>query len=226
MPQPRGIRNHNPGNIEWGDPWQGLLPIVERSDPRFAQFTLPTFGIRALARVLIAYQDKHGIRTIEAAINRWAPPVENDTGAYAAHVAGMAGVGAKARLDFHRYEHLRPLVEGIIRHENGAGPLKTPNTWYTAAQVDEGLRLAGVRPDPATVAKVPVTRETAAASAGVVVGIGQLAEVGPAVVAALDQASGDLSSGDIVRVVLGVLTIAVSVLVAYSQVRKYQQGVA
>ena len=56
---PSGIRNNNQGNIEWGSPWQGLRPQNERTDNRFAQFTDPVFGIRALACVLITY---HGGR--------------------------------------------------------------------------------------------------------------------------------------------------------------------
>jgi len=37
---PRGIRNHNPGNIEKGDPWQGLA-ADQSGDPRFAVFAAP-----------------------------------------------------------------------------------------------------------------------------------------------------------------------------------------
>jgi len=34
---PRGIRNHNPGNIRWGDPWQGLRPKAKRTDTAYAR---------------------------------------------------------------------------------------------------------------------------------------------------------------------------------------------
>lgn len=141
---PRGISNRNPGNLEWGDPWQGLVPQGRRTDNRFAQFTAPAWGIRALARTLITYYDRHDIRTVRKAINRWAPPVENNTGVYVNVVADAVGVNADARINFHDYKILRPMVEAIIRHENGAGPLKTANTWYDAETIDEGLRLAGV----------------------------------------------------------------------------------
>lgn len=141
---PRGIRNANPGNLEWGDPWQGLVPQSRRTDKRFAQFTSPAWGIRALARTLITYYDRHGIRTIRQAINRWAPPVENNTDAYVKAVSREVGVGADQQVSFHDYKILRPMVEAIIRHENGAGPLKTTNSWYDVATIDEGLRLAGV----------------------------------------------------------------------------------
>lgn len=216
---PRGIRNHNPGNIEWGDPWQGLRPVNERSDPRFCQFVSPAYGIRALARTLITYQDKHNIRTVTAAINRWAPPVENDTGAYVR--AAQKAVGGDM-VDMHDYRYLRPLVEAIIKHENGVGPLKTANTWYSEDAIDEGLRLAGVRPESA--GKVPVTKETVGASATGAVGVVEIADALPSVVAAINGADDHLSSGQVVRVVIGLVLVAAAVVVAYGQIKKHQAG--
>ncbi|MGL6448894.1 hypothetical protein ACSZNO_21460 [Aeromonas veronii] len=131
----RGARNNNPGNLEWGSPWQGLRPESERTDDRFCQFISATYGIRALACVLITYQDKRRakdgsrIDSVREFIERWAPPNENDTTSYSASVAALLdGVGpADEVIDVHNYDHLRPLVEGIIRHENGRGPsTKTP----------------------------------------------------------------------------------------------------
>lgn len=138
MSVPRGIRNHNPGNIRRSaDPWQGLAK--DQNDDAFFQFAEPKWGIRALARVLISYQDKHGLRTVRAIISRWAPPVENKTSSYIDHVAHRLGVGADDPLDVHDYRVLRGLVEAIIAHENGQQP-------YTDAQIDAGLVLAGVEP--------------------------------------------------------------------------------
>lgn len=138
MSVPRGIRNRNPGNIRRSaDPWQGLAK--DQNDDAFFQFAEPKWGIRALARVLISYQDKHGLRTVRAIISRWAPPVENKTSSYIDHVAHRLGVGADDPLDIHDYRVLRGLVEAIIAHENGQQP-------YTDAQIDAGLVLAGVEP--------------------------------------------------------------------------------
>lgn len=135
---PRGIRNHNPGNIRRsGDPWQGLAK--DQNDDAFFQFAEPKWGIRALARVLISYQDRHGLRTVRAIISRWAPPVENKTSSYIDHVARRLNVGADDPLDVHDYRVLRGLVEAIIAHENGQQP-------YTDAQIDAGLVLAGITP--------------------------------------------------------------------------------
>lgn len=89
-------------------------------------------GIRALAVTLITYHDKRrakdgsSIDTIREVIERWAPPHENNTLAYVNEVSKAVGVAPDMIIDLHDYETLRPLVEAIIRHENGRGPLKTP----------------------------------------------------------------------------------------------------
>lgn len=214
---PRGVRNNNPGNIELGDPWQGMRE--KQTDGRFAQFETAAYGIRALARTLITYQDKYGIRTVSAAINRWAPPVENDTGAYVRAV--QKAVGGEM-VDMHDYQYLRPLVEAIIRHENGKGPLKTANTWYDDATIEEGLRLAGVRPQPG---KVPVTKETVGASATGAVGVIEIADALPAVVAAVKGSEDHLTSGQTLRIVIGVVLVASALIIAYGQIKKHKAGV-
>jgi len=133
----RGIRNHNPGNIEAGPPWQGL--DSPSSDGRFARFKSPTWGIRAIARTLITYQDKHGIRTARGAVSRWAPSTENDTDAYVNHVAKRIAVAPDDEINVHEYATMRELVESIILHENGVQP-------YTDTQIVKGLALAGIEP--------------------------------------------------------------------------------
>jgi len=143
---PRGIRNNNPGNIRWKDPWQGLLPKDQRTDPDFCQYAAPAWGVRAIAGTLITYQDKYGINTIRAAISRWAPPEENDTEAYIAAVCASSKIEAEAPLRMHDFVALMPLVRAIVRHENGAGP-RAGGEWYEDAVYDEGLRMAGVVPD-------------------------------------------------------------------------------
>lgn len=221
---PRGIRNANPGNLEWGDPWQGLVPRKQAKDPRFCVFESPAYGIRALARTLITYQDKHGIRTIREIIHRWAPTVENDTASYVHAVSQTAHIGPTARLDLHDYKTLRPIVEAIIRHENGDGLLNTANTWYDNATIDEALKLAGVRKPAIEAAKLPVTKETVGATATGAVGIAQLADVAPQIMDAIDKSESHLSSGSMIRIVVGVLTIGIAVFIAWSQLKKHQAG--
>ncbi len=132
--QPRGIRNNNPGNIRRNnDPWQGLAK--EQNDREFFTFQSAVYGIRALARLLITYQDKYGLCTIEGIITRWAPAIENNTASYIQAVARNTGFSALQTLDMHRFEHLKPVVEAIIQHENGQQP-------YSDAEITKALVLA------------------------------------------------------------------------------------
>ena len=106
----RGYRNRNPGNIEHvlSNKWQGLADPP--SDGRFCRFTSHEFGIRALAALLVTYQDRHKLRTPGAIIERWAPKVENDTAAYVGVVVRRIGVGPDDQIDLHRHDHPTHLV--------------------------------------------------------------------------------------------------------------------
>jgi hypothetical protein len=160
---PRGIRNHNPGNLRRSaDPWQGLA--ATQTDAEFFQFASAKWGIRALARTLIAYQDKIGLRNIKQMIGRWAPPVENDTGAYVRVVAAAVGVGPEEQIDVHDYAVLRPLVLAIIKHENGQQP-------YTDAEIDAGLVLAGVEPPQRPLNKTRTVQGGQVAASATVLGL-------------------------------------------------------
>lgn len=131
----RGVRNNNPGNIRHGDAWQGMRP--EQTDRDFVQFTTPEFGIRALAKTLLSYQAKHGLRTVAQIVARWAPPSENDTAAYIKAVAGAVRVRPDDPLVLTDRAVMLPLVRAIIGRENGYSP-------YTAQEMDAGLRMAGI----------------------------------------------------------------------------------
>ena len=160
---PRGIRNHNPGNLRRSaDPWQGLA--ATQTDAEFFQFASAKWGIRALARTLIAYQDKVGLRNIKQMIGRWAPPVENDTGAYVRVVAAAVGIGPEEQIDVHHYAVLRPLVLAIIKHENGQQP-------YTDAEIDAGLVLAGVEPPQRPLGKTRTVQGGQVAASATVLGL-------------------------------------------------------
>lgn len=140
----RGYRNRNPGNIDYNErnKWQGQIGKEPGPGGRFAVFSSHEYGIRAIAALLATYQDRYNIRAVRSVITRWAPGIENDTPAYIGAVARRMGVGPDDTLDLHTYAHVRPLVEAIIHHELGGVP-------YTAAVIDEGLRLAGL-PKPVT----------------------------------------------------------------------------
>ncbi|MFT0520501.1 structural protein P5 [Pseudomonas faucium] len=146
MTTPRGVRNRNPGNIDFNprNAWQGQLGLEEGvANPRFARFDHPENGIRALGKLLINYRGKDGmpgvggkgIDTVLETINRWAPSNENDTQAYAAAVAKRLGVGTTDPINIKDPVTLRGMVLGIIVHENGGTP-------YPSAIIDEGVRRA------------------------------------------------------------------------------------
>ena len=121
----RGERNQNPGNIDRNaTKWKGMSPD-QSGDKRFVVFTSAVWGIRALARLLLTYSTLYpegttrDIDTVREIINRWAPPVENDTGAYVNAVAKEVGVGPDEAIKIDDDEVMLALVRAIIRHENG-----------------------------------------------------------------------------------------------------------
>ncbi len=131
MATPRGIRNHNPGNIRHGSKWDGLAEV--QADQSFCTFIKPEYGIRAMGKILLTYQRKYQLDTVTQLINRWAPPVENNTSAYAEHVAEKIGVDPDERISVH--SNLQGLVLAIIQHENGQQP-------YDIAVVQRGVEMA------------------------------------------------------------------------------------
>lgn len=135
---PRGVRNNNPGNIIKSKiPWRGKLV---GTDPRFEVFDTPENGIAALAGLLLKYKAQ-GINTIVGAMTKWAPPIENDTGAYVKAVAEAVGYSADTLVDFSDPSVLRAMTVAIIKHENGVQP-------YSDAQLTEGLaRALGTIPE-------------------------------------------------------------------------------
>lgn len=146
MSTPRGVRNRNPGNIDYNprNAWQGQVGLEEGvAKPRFARFDHPENGIRALGKLLINYRGKDGmpcvggkgIDTVLETINRWAPSNENDTQAYASAVAKRLGVKPTDPINIKDPATLRVMVLSIIIHENGGNP-------YPQALIDEGVRRA------------------------------------------------------------------------------------
>lgn len=145
MSTPRGIRNNNPGNIDYNprNQWQGQLKPDPEIEARFARFDTAENGIRALGKLLINYRGKDGmpgvggpgIDTIVETINRWAPSIENNTSAYVQAVARAVGVAPDQVINIRDLRILRAVVVEIIRHENGGNP-------YSAAVIDEGVRRA------------------------------------------------------------------------------------
>ena len=198
----RGHRNRNPGNLDFNpaNKWQGQKGLGDEWLPqdrrRFAAFESHEFGIRAMAVLLTTYYDRHNLKTVRGVINRWAPPVENNTSAYVNAVARHLGVTPDDEINLHTYEHMRPLVEAIITHELGGQP-------YAASVIDEGLRMAGIRK--------PVPTVAAAASTGTGRGAIEVGAVAAAAAAAAPaiQAVGALPMWTGVAFVVGAVVLAI-----------------
>jgi hypothetical protein len=127
---PRGVRNGNPGNLRnvAGTVWQGQTGI---DDAGFCVFDTPENGIRALARTLISYQVKHHLTTLGQMIDRWAPPVENDTDAYVNAVCKACSASPNNPYTLTP-SRLATLAAAIIHQENGEQP-------YADAVIEAGV---------------------------------------------------------------------------------------
>lgn len=120
----RGIRNNNPGNIDWipdaKKRWRGM---VRKETPaeggRFGVFDTPANGVRAIGQELLV-DDRRGIRTVEGLVSSWAPSNENNTAAYIDAVATALSVEPEQTIDVRTY--LPRITKAIIKHENGQCP--------------------------------------------------------------------------------------------------------
>ena len=87
-------------------------------------------------QLLLNYQRLHGLNTVRKIINRFAPPNENDTGAYVNAVSKALNVGPDEAIAVE--DRLHGLVRAIIKHENGFAW----SNYYSDQQIDEGIRRA------------------------------------------------------------------------------------
>lgn len=120
----RAVRNNNPGNIRQGIQWHGLMPRdrmtpEQAAEHQFCVFATPADGFRAMATVFHTYAMKDGIKTIRAAIHRWAPPFENNTEAYVQDVCSHVGAAPDEPFDF-RGPKLPALCKAVSIHEVGS----------------------------------------------------------------------------------------------------------
>jgi hypothetical protein len=104
--------------------------------------------------------------------NRWAPPEENDTGAYARALANAVGVKVGEHVDWkNEPAKLRDLVKAIIKHENGVQP-------YSDETIRRALVAAGWEQEPATIA-ASARRAAPAVATGTAIGAVSVAQVLP-----------------------------------------------
>ena len=194
---PRGVRNNNPGNLErTSERWIGMS-ADQSADPRFMVFDTPEYGIRALMRLLINYQERHSLNTVRGIINRWAPPVGQDqsgksytqnTSGYVHHVSRQTGFDPDEPLDLLDRTTCEKLARAIVRHENGNPSLHgRPDDWYDDATYSRALVMAGFAAETKPLASSRTMKGVAVTAAAVVAGatgIFQPEDVATAVTAA------------------------------------------
>ena len=83
----RPERNNNPGDIEYGKFSKAHGAIA--GDPRFAIFLTPEEGYAAMRTLL---KSAYVGLTVQQALNKWAPPVENNVSSYTVHVCQWTGL--------------------------------------------------------------------------------------------------------------------------------------
>ena len=134
-PQPRGIRNNNPGNLRANPDimWKHQNGIDADG---FLIFDDPVFGIRALAMVLRHYVEYNNLTMIATMIRKFAPDTENDTEAYIKAVAEYTGIGPYETVDLKAQG--RAIVKAIILHENGEQP-------YDDDTIGQGIHLSHIQ---------------------------------------------------------------------------------
>ncbi|WP_242501251.1 structural protein [Komagataeibacter xylinus] len=137
---PRGIRNNNPGNLDFAhQPGAHLETGV--SNPRFAAFPTMADGIRALREQLLRYGQR-GLTTVAAIISVYAPASENATGAYIDLLCSRMGVQPGTTLDLNDPQTMRQMIDAITLMENGPGHITLP-------QIDQALHGLPALPQPA-----------------------------------------------------------------------------
>ena len=103
---------NNPGNIERGIKWEGLAEGGYGPRQRFAIFTTPEAGIRAMKKDLTTKLNRHD-GDLRKMIAEYAPELENDVKKYLKVVQQTAGVK-----DVYTEKDLDNIVKGFIRMDN------------------------------------------------------------------------------------------------------------
>ena len=144
----RGIRNNNPGNLQYrNQPGAKLevLPPGSTGKPRFAHYNTQAEGLYGMAAQLqrnIAGLNKMAkgpdgkpagkMNTISSLMYSYAPPSENDTKKYIAFVSKETGLGPHDLIDPKDPRVMASLMRAMIIKENGSCP-------YSAAQLNEAV---------------------------------------------------------------------------------------
>lgn len=137
----RGIRNNNPGNVDYSNHvnWLGQIGLEEGPDARFIVFATMRYGIRCLAKILLNYVKIDKIEsTVQTLVSRWAPGNENNTTAYVNEVCEVLGVEPNFPINLNDLTILENFVKAIIIQECGEEGFEL----ITPDEITDGINLA------------------------------------------------------------------------------------
>jgi hypothetical protein len=135
----------------------------------FASYASPQDGVAAMASNLTAYQDQHGINTLNGITARWAPAGDgsNDPAAYAKTLSQLTGIDPNAQLDLHDPATLAKIIPAIAQVEHGR-PIAVGGDVLSAG-INAGLTGRGsVASGPASGAFIGATSAQPVAGGGAV----------------------------------------------------------
>jgi hypothetical protein len=126
----RGFRNNNPGNIRVGNDWKGE---IKGDDSEFEVFAAVEYGIRAIYKLTATFANHYNLKSIEEFLQRYAPPIENNTKSYintvyqymidhADNEQAAYLLNNKTAANIHEHNLLPLFIGGIILMENGFQP--------------------------------------------------------------------------------------------------------
>lgn len=116
---PRGIRNNNPGNLNYVG--QAGATKEGGEGGRFAVFESMEHGVAALYRQLQLYF-KRGVNTLSSIVKTYAPASDgNNVDSYISALSRATGKGANEAIDSGDTTTIARLMKGIVDHENGKG---------------------------------------------------------------------------------------------------------
>jgi len=161
----RNWRNNNPGNIEFGSFARRYGAIG--TDGRFAIFPSYQAG-RAAKEALLFNSSGYSGMSISQAINRYAPPSENNTSSYVNSVASAVGVSADTPMSSLSAQQRATMLDAMQRVEGfaiGSTTSADPNSAsvQTASAVSESTPVAGGSSSASASPRQPVWDEPSVA---------------------------------------------------------------
>jgi hypothetical protein len=123
----RSWRDNNPGNMEAG-PFPDAHGAIG-TDGRFAIFPDSATGMRALVSLLSS--DSYQGLTVEEAMERYAPPSENNTNAYTSFITNNVGVDPSTPMSDLSPDQLNSFANAIQTYEGNI-----PGTTYQDGDAD------------------------------------------------------------------------------------------